>query len=240
MKNIILFFLCGLVLKTQTGENPNNSPLNILAKIKIQDLEKPPTTFDTSWVDSLQLSLPCKNAPVPERTMRLPNAPRDYRSGTHRGIDFFANWGTPVHTVAPGIVVRADHHFKEVPADFRENLLHTSARVGHTPSDIFSSVLLGQAIFIDHGFDLVPGFRVITIYAHLSGIEGNIIPGERVVSGALIGHTGNTGMRESTLGSKEGSHLHWEMILMKNEREIYLGQGMPNPALYEMLTRIFD
>ncbi len=186
MKNIILFFLCGLVLKAQTGENPNNSPLNILAKIKIQDLEKPPTTFDTSWVDSLQLSLPCKNAPVPERTMRLPNAPRDYRSGTHRGIDFFANWGTPVHTVAPGIVVRADHHFKEVPADFRENLLHTSARVGHTPSDIFSSVLLGQAIFIDHGFDLVPGFRVITIYAHLSGIEAISFRGKGSYRGHLL------------------------------------------------------
>ena len=46
-------------------------------------------------------------------------------------------------------------------------------------------------------------------------------------------------MRESTLGSKAGSHLHWEMILQKEEEEVYLGRGMPNPELYNMLKRIF-
>ena len=44
-------------------------------------------------------------------------------------------------------------------------------KVGYTPSDIFNSILLGKAVFLDHGFDLVPGFRTITIYAHLSHIE---------------------------------------------------------------------
>ena len=56
--------------------------------------------FNPLWVDSLELILPCKNVPVPKRTMRLPNAPRKYRNGIHRGIDFFANWGTPVNSVA--------------------------------------------------------------------------------------------------------------------------------------------
>ena len=91
--------------------------------------------------------------------MRLPNAPRNYRNGTHRGLDFFANWGTPVRSVADGVVVRSDLHYEEVPADFRENLLKATTKVGHTPSDIFNSVLLGKSVFLDHGFDLIPGFR---------------------------------------------------------------------------------
>ena len=162
--------------------------------------------FNIEWVDSLKILLPCANVPVPKRTMRLPNAPRDYRSGTHKGVDFFANWGTPVRSVADGIVVRSDKHYEEVPSDFRENLLKSSARIGSTPSDIFNNVLLGKAVFLDHGFDLIPGFRTITIYAHLSSIEKGIKAGQKIKQGELLGKSGNTGMRESTLGSKAGSH----------------------------------
>jgi murein DD-endopeptidase MepM/ murein hydrolase activator NlpD len=171
--------------------------------------------------------------------MRLPNAPRDYRSGIHRGIDFFANWGSPIMSVADGIVIRADHGYVEVPAEFRVNMLDASAKVGHTPSDIFNNVLLGQAIFLDHGFDLIPGFRTISIYAHLSHINENIKPGTKIKMGDVMGKTGNSGIRESTLGSRAGAHLHWEMILQKDEQEIYLGKDVSNPDLYEMLNRIF-
>ena len=117
--------------------------------------------------------------------------------------------------------------------------MKASSKVGNTPSDIFNNILLGKSVFIDHGFDLVPGFRVISIYAHLSHINQNIKPGYNIQAGELIGNSGNTGMRESTLGSRAGSHLHWEMILQKEEEEIYLGRGMPNPELYNMLKRIF-
>ena len=174
MKFIIsIFLVSGLLLQAQAIERPKNSPLSILSTIErnndAQDTVN--ITFNKDWVDSLKLQLPCDDIPVPKRAMRLPNAPRDYRSGIHRGIDFFANWGTPVRAVADGIIIRADQDYEEIPADFREGLLETSAKVGHTPSDIFNSILLGQAIFIDHGFDLVPGFRAITIYAHLSLIH---------------------------------------------------------------------
>ena len=234
--------LCALgILDAQLTDLKNNSPISILASI-----EKPKEKenlnledFDPKWIDSLKLSLPCDGIPVPKRTMRLPNAPRDYRSGTHRGIDFFANWGTPVKAVADGIIIRSDLYYEEVPADFREGLLEASAQVGHTPSDIFNSILLGKAVILDHGFGLIPGFRTITIYAHLSHIEKDLKPGSEVKKGQLIGRSGNTGMRESTLGSRSGSHLHWEMILQSGDREIYLGKGISNPELYEMLSRIF-
>ena len=70
--------------------------------------------------------------------------------------------------VAAGVVVRADHNYTEVPADFRVDMLKASAKVGKTPSDIFNNILLGKSVFLDHGFELVPGFRTITIYIRYS------------------------------------------------------------------------
>ena len=242
MKVYILLLIGFAFLDARTVSLPKNSPISVLSSIKTVDIKHTSeiSTFDPTWVDSLSLSLPCYGIPVPKRTMRLPNAPRNYRNGTHRGLDFFANWGTPVRSVADGVVVRSDLHYEEVPADFRENLLKATTKVGHTPSDIFNSVLLGKSVFLDHGFDLIPGFRTISIYAHLSHIEKEIVPGAVVKRGELLGKSGNTGMRESTIGSKTGSHLHWEMILQKGEQEIYLGKGMSNPELYNMLFRIFN
>ena len=242
MKMYITLLIGFTSLNAQTISLPKNSPISVISSIKTIDIEESNEiiTFDPRWVDSLSLSLPCYEVPVPKRTMRLPNAPRNYRNGTHRGLDFFANWGTPVRSVAEGVVVRSDLHYEEVPADFRENLLKATTKVGHTPSDIFNSVLLGKSVFLDHGFDLIPGFRTISIYAHLSHIEKEIVPGAIVKRGELLGKSGNTGMRESTIGSKAGSHLHWEMILQKGEQEIYLGKGMSNPELYDMLFRIFN
>ena len=239
--NFYLPFIIGC-LSAQSSNLAKNSPIAVLSSIENKvvkesmDLSK----FDPSWVDSLNLSLPCYEVPVPKRTMRLPNAPRAYRNGTHRGIDFFANWGTPVRSVADGVVIRSDQNYEEVPADFRENLLKSTTKVGSTPSDIFNSVLLGKSVFIDHGFDLIPGFRTISIYAHLSHIENEVVPGAMIKRGELMGKSGNTGMRESTIGSRSGSHLHWEMILQKGKEEIYLGKDMPNPELYDMLLRIFN
>ena len=241
IKFLALFLLTSFSIGQYRSEYPKNSPLSILSIIEDDTIESnmPLGDFNPLWVDSLRLLLPCEGIPVPKRTMRLPNAPRSYRNGIHKGIDFFASWGTPIRTVASGVVVRADQNYKEVPADFREDMLRASSKVGNTPSDIFNNILLGKSVFIDHGFDLVPGFRVISIYAHLSHINKNIKPGYNIQAGELIGNSGNTGMRESTLGSRAGSHLHWEMILQKEEEEIYLGRGMPNPELYNMLKRIF-
>jgi len=242
MKNNLCLFLLICIVNAQIAEEPKNSPISLLSNIKKFDniIEEDLSVFNMEWVDSLKILLPCANVPVPKRTMRLPNAPRDYRSGTHRGIDFFANWGTPVRSVADGIVVRSDNYYEEVPPGFRENLLKSSARIGNTPSDIFNNVLLGKAVFLDHGFDLIPGFRTITIYAHLSSIEKGVKAGKKIKQGELLGKSGNTGMRESTLGSKAGSHLHWEMILQNGENEIYLGKDVPNPELYNMLIKIFN
>ena len=232
-------FIFGFI-QCQVLDRPGNAPNHVLSIIKdIQVKQIQPVIFDTSLVDSLSLLLPCKGVPVPKRASRLPNAPRDYRSGIHRGIDFFANWGTRVRAVADGAVIRADHNYQEYPAEYRLGLLTASARVGYTPSDIFNNALLGKAVFLDHGFKIVPGFRVISIYAHLSSIDTSITTGTFLKAGQNIGKTGNTGTRASTLGTKKEAHLHWEMILQKGKDEIYLGQDISNPELYDMLHQIF-
>ena len=241
MKRVIPAICISASIWAQTQENPYNSPLVVLSTIEQTGTPvQSKNQFNPNWVDSLKLILPCENVPVPQRTKRLPNATREYRNGIHRGIDFFANWGSPVKAVADGIIVRADQNYKEFSTEFLETMLKESAQVGDTPTDIFNSVLLGQAVIIDHGFELVPGFRSITIYAHLSHINDEIYQGAYVKAGEQIGLSGNTGMKESTMGSKAGSHLHWEFILQQDKKEMYLGQGMPNPDLYHMLHRIFN
>ncbi len=238
----LLFSFFSVLAFTQNIVPQKNTPEYFLGiKKEPKELIQSDTLiFKIQWVDSLSLLLPCEDVPIPKKTSRLPNAPRNYRNGTHRGIDFFANWGTPVRSVADAYVIRADHNYIEVPANFRMNLLSATTKVGATPSDIFNSILLGKAVFLDHGFDLIPGFRVISIYAHLSSIENNVSPGAFIKAGQLIGKSGNTGTKESTLGTKKESHLHWEMILQKDENEIYLGKDVSNPLLYETLKRIFS
>ena len=234
------FILFSIELKSQSLEDPNTSPVHTLGTIEKNTLKTIHfSSFNPEWVKDLKLLLPCENINLSKRSSRLPNAPRKYRNGTHRGIDFFANWGTNIRAVAPGVIIRSDQHYKEYPADFREKMLQSCGIVGHTPSDIFNNVLLGKSIIIDHGFNLIPGFRTISIYAHLSSINENITGGTKVKQGQLIGKTGNTGTRPSTLGTKKESHLHWELILQKNNEEIYLGEGMAYEPLYKMLSEIF-
>ena len=242
MRNFFfIVFLYTTIISAQSLENPNTSPLHILGKISKQKQKIETTeTFNPEWVKNLKLLLPCENVKLPKRSSRLPNAPRAYRNGTHRGVDFFSNWGTDVRAVAPGLVVRADHNYKEYPPKFREKMLRSSGSVGHTPSDIFNSVLLGRAVFLDHGFDLIPGFRTISIYAHMSSIDKKIEGGTRVEAGQFIGKTGNSGTKPSTLGTRRDAHLHWEMILQKNSEEIYLGKDLPYEELYKMLKNIFS
>ena len=236
----IVFFLV-ITISAQSLENPNTSPIHILGEISKEEQKIESTdSFNPDWVKNLKLLLPCKNVKLPKRSSRLPNAPRSYRNGIHRGIDFFSNWGTDVRAVAPGSVIRADHNYKEYPAKFREKMLRSSGSVGHTPSDIFNNVLLGKAIFLDHGFDLIPGFRTISIYAHLSSIDKEMIGGAKVKSGQYIGKTGNSGTKASTLGTRREAHLHWELILQKDNKEIYLGKGMEYEKLYNMLLDIFN
>ena len=198
-----------------------------------------PPKFD-QIIASKKLSMPIDNFDIPSKASRLPNAPRSYRSGTHRGIDFFSNWGTPVKSVADGIVIRSDLFYKEVAPDFRKEMLKRAALLKRTPSDIFNELLLGQAVIIDHGFELFTGYRSITIYAHLSSINSEIIPGYKIKAGEIFAKSGNSGTEPSTLGTRSESHLHWELILQNQSGEYYFGQNLDYNQLMIALNNLFD
>ncbi|MGD9153275.1 MAG: peptidoglycan DD-metalloendopeptidase family protein [Gammaproteobacteria bacterium] len=87
----------------------------------------------------------------------------------HRGIDIAAKTGTPVKAPANGIIINTGNY-----------------------------LLLGNAIFIDHGQGL------ITIYCHLSKIL--VKPKQLVKRGQIIGRVGST-------GRSTGPHLHWGISL---------------------------
>ncbi len=187
-----------------------------------------------------KLLLPIDSLRFPSRASRLPNAPRSYRSGIHRGIDFFSNWGTPVRSVADGVVIRSDLSYKEVSPEFRKEMLKRSATLGRTPSDIFNELLLGQAVIIDHGCKLFTGYRAITIYAHLSSINSNVQPGYTIKAGEQFAMSGNSGTEPSTLGTRKESHLHWELILQDSGGEYYFGRDLDYEALMVALETIFE
>ena len=212
----------------------NNHYIHSLFNINLD-----PPKFD-QIIASKKLSMPIENFDIPSKASRLPNAPRSYRSGTHRGIDFFSNWGTPVRSVADGIVIRSDLFYKEVAPDFRKEMLKRAALLKRTPSDIFNELLLGQAVIIDHGFELFVGYRSITIYAHLSSINSKIIPGYKIKAGEIFAKSGNSGTEPSTLGTRNESHLHWELILQNQGGEYYFGQNLDYDQLMIALNNLFD
>lgn len=197
---------------------------------------QPPSTVE---LDGVSLLLPSDDAKIPSQFLLLPNAPRKYRNGIHRGIDFALNWGTPVRAVVEGTIIRSDLNFAEFDIGFRNHVLQSSLKAGHTPSDIFEHVLLGRSVYIDHGFDLIKGYRAVSIYAHLAHIDPAIKPGVKVQKGQHLGLSGNSGTEEAAMGNKGGAHLHWEMLLQNSSGEYYLGQGINNNLLYSLLNRIF-
>ena len=188
----------------------------------------------------IKLTKPFGGALVPKLSKLLPNAPRAYRNGIHRGIDFYIDWGTTINAMADGVVIRADHNYNEISPEFRQSLLNKTKKTGYTPSDIFEHILLGQTVYIDHGFSLLPGYRAVSIYAHLSYIEDTIRPGVIVEGGQLIGMSGNSGTEPSARGVRDNAHLHCELLLQNKSGEFYLGQGLSYDDLIPLLNKIFS
>lgn len=114
----------------------------------------------------------------------------DYRYGgvffgrniVHTGVDIPSPEGTPIMATAPGTVVWADWGlFMEIPGD---------------ETDPY-----GMAVAIRHDF----GFndqQLYTIYAHMS--QMNVIVGQHVETGEVIGFVGST-------GATTGPHVHFEV-----------------------------
>jgi murein DD-endopeptidase MepM/ murein hydrolase activator NlpD len=117
----------------------------------------------------------------------------DYRYGgvffedvVHTGVDIPAPRGTPIQAAGPGIVIWAGY------GEFQG---------GYDPKDPY-----GLAVTLRHDF----GYQnqaLYTIYGHMS--EVNVVVGQHVETGDLLGLVGET-------GRVTGPHLHFEVRIVEN------------------------
>ena len=186
------------------------------------------------------IQLPSKDYPVPEYLNLLPNALREYRSGSHHGIDFAIPLNGPIMAVSGGIIVRSNPTHSDVDIDTYNAFLETTQQLSKTPEDIYNYILLGKSIVIDHGYSIASNFRTISVYAHLSSIADGILPGTKVDKGQLIGFSGNTGTSSGSLRNEKGAHLHWELHFEDKSGKYFLGQNIPPELLKENIDLLFE
>ena len=186
------------------------------------------------------IQLPSKDYPVPEYLNLLPNALREYRSGSHHGIDFAIPLNGPIMAVSGGIIVRSNPTHSDVDIDTYNAFLETTQQLSKTPKDIYNYILLGKSIVIDHGYSIASNFRTISVYAHLSSIADGILPGTKVDKGQLIGFSGNTGTSSGSLRNEKGAHLHWELHFEDKSGKYFLGQNIPPELLKENIDLLFE
>ena len=186
------------------------------------------------------IQLPSKDYPVPEYLNLLPNALREYRSGSHHGIDFAIPLNGPIMAVSGGIIVRSNPTHSDVDIDTYNGFLETTQQLSKTPEDIYNYILLGKSIVIDHGYSIASNFRTISVYAHLSSIADGILPGAKVDKGQLIGFSGNTGTSSGSLRNEKGAHLHWELHFEDKSGKYFLGQNIPPELLKENIDLLFE
>lgn len=156
--------------------------------------------------------------PLPLGTPDLfPNAPREYRNGTHRGVDFNCNAvDRGAMAFRAGEVVYATSSDRIEPTTpNREALLAIAGNAGFTPHWTLM-MLYGNVVIIDHG-NIDGVGRVHSISAHLASIEDDIKVGANVAAGQRLGIIGNTGTSTAaaatTTANDSSLHLHWELFI---------------------------
>jgi murein DD-endopeptidase MepM/ murein hydrolase activator NlpD len=160
------------------------------------------------------LQKPIKGAHVSTSDTQLPGAPRSYRNGVHEGMDWYSHTSgvpiskkTPVYALADGVVIRADHHYKEMSVRERQRLLRTAAKSQKTPEYILDK-MRGRSVWIQ--FDK----GVLARYVHLDKIATNLKAGEKVKQGDLVGYVGNSGTSNGSKGNEdEDLHLHLDILI---------------------------
>ena len=166
---------------------------------------------------------------------QLPGAPRQYRNGTHQGIDFGCGAaGRSGFAIADGTVVYLVDDYDDPTVPQRELLLQQAAVAGFTPH--WTLVMLyGNVVVIDHG-DIAGAGRMVTITAHLEQVDPEVTLGSTVRQGQRLGELGNRGTNASALGIRGDAdpslHLHWELFI----DNWFLGSGLDGGTVTELIA----
>lgn len=179
---------------------------------------------------------PISGACLPQGDQLMPNAPRNYRSGIHEGVDFydFDNCtkiakGTAIVAAKDGTVIRADHDYHPLT---EAELLTADKRIadGFPNDPTVLDLFRGRQVWIDHGNSIV------TRYAHTSDVAANIKVGDHVKAGDVIAFVGDSGTPESISNPDTEIHLHFELRAGEN----YLGKGLPPGDVRALYTALFE
>ena len=182
-----------------------------------------------------ELALPVDCGPPPvDKPGRLPNAARDYRYGTHQGVDFFCPRGHPTKAALDGRVVVAVGNYQDASASELDDLLAVARALRATPPYTLLT-LYGNYVVVDHGIIDSVG-HVVSIYAHHDALDPAVRIGQQVRAGDPLGRVGNTGTTFAAAGSTtQGLQLHWELHINGH----YLGEGLSNSETRAVYTALF-
>ncbi len=160
-----------------------------------------------------ELDNPLPGSHVSTQASQWPGAPRPYRNGIHEGLDFYSytsgvviTKNTAVRAMGDGIVLRADHDYREMDGNYRDNILRIAKEQAITPEYILDEVR-GRSVWIQHANGIVAR------YIHLNTIDPEIKVGQPVAGGQIIGNVGNSGTSQGVDGSNEGVHLHLDILI---------------------------
>ena len=156
--------------------------------------------------------LPIQFAVIPDDENRLPGAPRKYRNGTHKGLDFFYKNSSDgivevtkedsIYAIQSGVIVRVDKNYQPMTKSEYDEI--TSYNQTH-PVTYVDRDFGGRQIWIDHENG------VMSSYNHLSSIHPSMKQGLRVKKGEEIGKAGNSGLLGDALKNSDRTHLHLEI-----------------------------
>ena len=215
-----------------TEPTPNPTPVFLV-------LDQQPQTYQEALEDAARLSADiiwpsgCMS-PLPHPDL-LPNAPRAYRSGIHKGVDFqcFAR-GHPAVAAMDGRASVVVANFEDPESDDRDELLEVAAQLDATPPFTLLT-LYGNYVVIDHG--IIPDVgHVVTVYAHLEEVDPGIRVGEMIQAGQRVGEIGNRGTHAAANGDfYTDPHLHWELHIDNQ----FLGAGLSVEETRYVYTTLF-
>jgi murein DD-endopeptidase MepM/ murein hydrolase activator NlpD len=178
-------------------------------------------------------SWPIAGACLPKGDQLMPNAPREYRNGTHEGVDMYGvdncnagiTKGTPVMAAKAGTVIRADLNYVSPTAAQMQALL------ANPNTDASLDAFRGRQVWVK----LDDGGVYVNRYCHLDGIAPGIQVGKKVAVGQVIAYVGETGTPESISNPGHEYHLHFEMRIGSS----YLGAGQSPAEVRRLYTTLF-
>jgi len=174
--------------------------------------------------------IPIAGACLPKSDKLMPNAPREYRKGSHEGIDFYnsdscthVSVGTHVLAAKAGRVVRADRSYVDVTKK------QVDAFLANPNTEASLDQFRGRQVWLDHGGG------VVTRYCHLSGIPPGFDVGAQVPAGQFIGLVGESGTPSSVTNPGHEFHLHFELRVADS----FLGKALPPASVRALYVSAF-